>query len=113
MSAPVDEAGQATPRAVAATAGADRIEVLEEQVRQLTSRLAGWVEAQLVQALDDRRQEMEALRSELQAVVDEQFAGVRAEAGSVRSAQGELSERLDAMAARSADAAAHALAGTG
>ena len=121
MSSPVDEAGEARLRPTAAPAGGDRLDALEQQVRQLTSRLAGWVEAQLVQALDDRREDMKALRAELQAVVNEQLAGVRAEAASVLSvatrrlqvAQEQLGERLDAVAARSADAAAHALAVTG
>ncbi len=76
MSAPVDEASEAPPQPPAATAGGDRLEALEQQVRQLTSRMAGWVEAQLVQALDDRRKDMLALRSELQTVVNEQLAVV-------------------------------------
>ncbi len=88
----------------------DRLEVLEQQVRQLTSRLAGWVEAQLVQALEDRRNDMKALRTELQVVLNEQLAGFRAESASVLSvttrrlevAQEQLSERLDAVAERAA-----------
>ena len=84
----------------------DRIEALEAQVRQLTSRLAGWVEAQLVQSVEDRRDDMTSFRSELQLVVDEQLAGMRAEAGSVLAvatsrlevAQKQLSERLDRVA---------------
>jgi chromosome segregation ATPase len=86
----------------------DRLEVLEQQVRQLTSRLAGWVEAQLVQALEDRRNDMKALRTELQVVFNEQLAGFRAESASILSvatrrlevAQEQLAERLDAVAER-------------
>lgn len=96
----------------------DRLEALEQQVRQLTSRLAGWVEAQLVQAVDDRRNDMKALRSELQVILNEQLAGMRAEASSVLSVatrrlevgQEQLTERLDAVAERAADAAATAMA---
>ncbi len=84
------------------------MEVLVDQVRQLTSRLAGWVEAQLVQALDDRRTDMNALRSELQVVLDNQLAVLRAEAAPadapaaaealeqrVRSAMARLSESVE------------------
>src|SRR5437763_10063991 len=118
MRSHVDDVGEAPPRLAGAGEGpapdrADRLEALEHQVRQLTSRLAGWVEAQLVQALDDRRDDMKALRAELLAVVNEQLAGVRAESASVLSvtthrlelAQEQLRERLDAAAERSADAA--------
>jgi DNA anti-recombination protein RmuC len=92
----------------------DRLEALEHQVRQLMSRLAGWVEAQLVQALDDRRNDLKALRAELQLVLDEQLAGVRAETASVLSVathridvgQEQLTERLEVVAGRAAEAAA-------
>ncbi|HEV2758305.1 MAG TPA: hypothetical protein VGV86_01945 [Acidimicrobiales bacterium] len=73
---------------------ADRLEALEQQVRQLTSRLAGWVEAQLVQALDDRRSDMKALRSEMQVLLNEQLAGVRG-AGGTSSAGVERLEALE------------------
>jgi chromosome segregation ATPase len=99
----------------------DRLEALEQQVRQLTSRLAGWVEAQLVQAVEDRRNDIKALRAELQIILNEQLAGMRAEAGSVLSVatrrlevgQEQLTERLDAVAERAADAAATATALSG
>ena len=99
----------------------DRLEALEQQVRQLTSRLAGWVEAQLVQAVDDRRNDMKALRAELQVILNEQLAGMRAEASSVLSVatrrlevgQEQLTERLDTVAERAADAAATATALSG
>ncbi|MDQ4068679.1 MAG: hypothetical protein M3203_04260, partial [Actinomycetota bacterium] len=115
----MDERAEPPGRSDRAPGEADRLEALEQQVRQLTSRLAGWVEAQLVQALEDRRSDMKALRSELQVVVDQQLAGIRAESGSILSvatrrlevAQDQLSERLDAVAERVAEAskAAHAL----
>ncbi len=95
----------------------DRIEAVEHQVRQLTSRLAGWVEAQMVQALEDRRNEMKALRAELHAVLQEQLAGMRAESSSVLSvatrrlevAQEQLAERLDSVAERAAETAARSI----
>ena len=98
----------APPAPSPAPGDSDRLEALEQQVRQLTSRLAGWVEAQLVQALDDRRNDMKALRSEMQVLLDEQLAGMRAEAGSVVSVatrrleagQEQLNERLDSVAER-------------
>ncbi len=115
------DVGRPPRRPDAAPGDADRLEALEQHVRQLTSRLAGWVEAQLVQALDDRRDDMKALRAELQVVVNEQLAGVRAEASSVlivttrrlEVAQEQLSARLDAVAERAADAAARAVALSG
>lgn len=100
----------------------DRLEALELQVHQLTSRLAGWVEAQLVQANDDRRADMKALRSDFQFVVEEQLAGLRSETAEglsgmagvsaagealeqrVRSAMGRLSESLEARLAEVDDA---------
>ncbi len=99
----------------------DRLEALEQQVRQLTSRLAGWVEAQLVQAVDDRRNDIKALRAELQIILNEQLSGMRAEASSVLSVatrrlevgQEQLTERLDTVAERAADAAATATALSG
>ena len=83
----------------------DRLEALEQQVRQLTSRLAGWVEAQLVQAMEDRRTDLKALRSELESVVNEQLAGLRAETASVLGvatrrldlSQEQLGQRLEAL----------------
>ncbi|MDQ6727515.1 MAG: hypothetical protein M3066_15295, partial [Actinomycetota bacterium] len=92
----------------------DRLEVLEHQVRQLMSRLATWVESQLVQAVDDRRSDLRALRSELQAALNEQVAGVRAESASVLTVavrrlsvnHEELAERLDDVTGRSAEAVA-------
>ena len=115
------DVGRTPPRPDAAPGEVDRLEALEQQVRQLTSRLAGWVEAQLVQALDDRRDDMKALRAELQVVVNEQLAGMRAEASSVlivatrrlEVAQEQLSERLDTVAERAADAASKAIALSG
>src|SRR4051794_6949867 len=102
MSSPVDEARSAGPMA-----GVDRRGALEPRVHGLTSRLASWVESQLVQALDDRRDDMTALRSELQAVVNEELDGFRAESASVvavatlrlEAAQKQLGERLDEVAA--------------
>lgn len=99
----------------------DRIEAVELQVRQLTSRLAGWVEAQLVQALEDRRSDMKALRAELQVVVGENLAALRAETSSVLSvatrrlelAQEQLGERLDTVGERAADTATRIVALTG
>ena len=99
----------------------DRLEALEQQVRQLTSRLAGWVEAQLVQAVDDRRNDMKALRAELQVILNEQLAGMRAEVTSMLSVatrrlevgQAQVTERLDTVAERAADAAATATALSG
>ncbi len=96
----------------------DRVEILEQQVRQLTSRLAGWVEAQLIRAVDDRRNEMKVLRSELQLVVNEQLAGARAEVASLvnvearrlEAGQEQLGERLDAMATRASEAVATTVA---
>ena len=74
----MDEVGQAQ-------VDLDRLDVLEQQVRQLTGRLAGWVEAQLVQAIDERRDDLQALRAELQLMVSERVAGLRTETGSVQS----------------------------
>jgi chromosome segregation ATPase len=107
----VDESTGPPRREEPRTDDVDRLEALEQQVRQLTSRLAGWVEAQLVQAMDDRRNDLKALRSELQMVVNEQLAGVRAETASILSVathridvgQEQLRARLDAVAARAAD----------
>ncbi|MDQ3898029.1 MAG: hypothetical protein M3326_12460 [Actinomycetota bacterium] len=107
----MDEGTELTDRSGPAKGDLDRLEVLEQQVRQLTSRLAGWVEAQLVQALEDRRSGMKALRTELQVVVNEQLAGIRAESASTLSvatrrlelAQEQLSARLDAVAERASD----------
>lgn len=114
----MDDSASRPPPADPATADVDRLEALEQQVRQLTSRLAGWVEAQLVQAMDDRRNDLKALRAELQAVVDQQLAGVRAETASVLSVathrldvgQEQLSERLETVGQRAAEAAAAAAA---
>ena len=102
------------PGVSAAAADADRLQALEQQVRQLTSRLAGWVEGQLVQALDDRRNDMKTLRSEVQVLLGQQLADMRAEAGSVVSVatrrlevgQEQLNERLETVVERAANAAA-------
>ena len=69
------------------------MDALEHEVRLLTSRLAGWVEAQLVQALDDRRQEMTALRSELLSTMDEQLTATVGTA--VERAVGYLADHFD------------------
>jgi hypothetical protein len=104
----VDESAEPSRRPDPAVAEVDRLEALELQVRQLTSRLAGWVEAQLVQALEDRRTDMRALRSELQAVVAEQLAGMRAEQASMLAAadhraaatEEQLAAHVETLAAR-------------
>lgn len=94
--------------------GLDRLDALERQVRQLMSRLAGWVESQLVQAVEDRRGDLRSLRTELQSTLDEQVAAIRAEATSVLTVavrrlsvnQEELGDRLDGLSiqtSRSAD----------
>ncbi|MGI8808118.1 MAG: hypothetical protein ACR2KK_09815 [Acidimicrobiales bacterium] len=114
----MDDAGGAPPGTESGPGDIDRLEALEQQVRQLTSRLAGWVEAQLVQALDDRRNDMKALRAEMQVVLNEHLAGMRAESSSVLSVatrrlevgQEQLAERLDTVAERAADASAKAIA---
>jgi hypothetical protein len=114
----VDEKGEPPRRPEPDAAGVDRLEVLEHQVRQLMSRLAAWVESQLVQAVDDRRSDLRALRSELQTALTEQVAGVRAESASVLTVairrlslnHEELAERLDDVAGRSAEAVAGAAA---
>ncbi|MDQ3640267.1 MAG: hypothetical protein M3450_02050, partial [Actinomycetota bacterium] len=82
-----------------AVGDADRLEALEQQVRQLTSRLAGWVEAQLVQALDDRRNDMKTLRSEMQVLLDEQRAAKAAKAAGGGSSPADV-ERLEALEQR-------------
>lgn len=64
---PVDQSGSAP-------GDADRLDAMEDQLRQLTSRLAGWVEAQLAQSVDDRRAELKALRADLLASVDARVA---------------------------------------
>ena len=86
------------------------MEALEYEVRLLTSRLAGWVEAQFVQTLDDRRQEMKALRSELQSTMSEQLAAIQAapSAGEaleqrVRAAMSRLSDSVEARIGQEAD----------
>jgi hypothetical protein len=72
-------------RAVPARAEVDRLSVLEHQVRQLTSRLAAWVEAQLVEAMEDRRRELGVLRSELEVVVRGELSPLRSELDALRS----------------------------
>ena len=112
----MDESVGPPRRPSAAPGDADRLEALEEQIRQLTSRLAGWVEDQLVQALEDRHNDMTALRSELQMVVNEQLAGMRAESTSMLSvatrrfdvAHEQLRQRLETVAGRAAEAATSA-----
>lgn len=54
------------------TGDVDRVEALEHQVRQFMGRLAGWVESQLIQAVDGRRSDLRALRAELQFALSEQ-----------------------------------------
>lgn len=86
---------------------------LEHEVRQLTTRLAGWVEAQLVQALDSRRDDMNALRADLLEAVEQQVAAsTRPEGGApagealeqrVRSAMSRLSDSVEARLAQEAD----------
>ena len=70
----MDEAGGSHGPAASDAGEVDRLEALEEQVRQLATRLAGWVEAQLVQAVDTRRADMRALRSEILSSVDSRLA---------------------------------------
>lgn len=88
---------------------AGRIEALEHEVRLLASRLAGWVEAQLLQSLDDRRQDMKALRSELLFMVNEQLAAAQPPAPGealeqrVRDAMSRLSDSVEARLAQEAD----------
>lgn len=116
----VDEIGEPPRRPSSGTDDLDRLETLEHQVRQLMSRLAGWVEAQLVQAVEDRRSDMRALRSELQAAVADQVAAARAENGSLLTVavrrltvnQEELGERLDDVVGRANEAAKNAAAST-
>jgi hypothetical protein len=98
----VDEVGQAQ-------VDLDRLDLLEDQVRQLTGRLAGWVEAQLVQAIDERRDDLQSLRAELQLMVSERVAGLRTETIAVQSLasrlearQAQLSGRLEHLAEQAA-----------
>ena len=70
----MDEAGASHGPPTSDGGEVDRLEALEEQVRQLATRLAGWVEAQLVQAVDTRRADMRALRSEILTSVDARLA---------------------------------------
>ena len=70
----VDEAGGSPGPPDSAVDGVDRLEVLEEQVHHLAARLAGWVESQLVHAVDARRADMRALRSEILSSVDARLA---------------------------------------
>jgi chromosome segregation ATPase len=84
------------------------MDALEHEVRLLTSRLAGWVEAQLVQALDDRRQEMKALRSELLFMVNEQVSAPAPADGEaleqrVRAAMSRLSDSVEARLSQDAE----------
>ena len=82
------------------------MDALEQEVRLLTSRLAGWVEAQFVQALDDRRQEMKALRSELLFIVNEQLAaptGAEALEQRMRAAMSTLSDSVEARLSQDAE----------
>ena len=70
----MDEAGGSHGPAASDAGEVDRLEALEEQVRQLATRLAGWVETQLAQAVDTRRAEMRGLRSEILSSVDARLA---------------------------------------
>jgi len=114
----VDEIGGPPQRVGAAPDDVDGRDALEHQVRQLMSRLAAWVEAQLVQAVDDRRNDLRVLRSELQAALNEQAAGARAESAAVLTVairrlsvnQEQLDQRLEDVAGRSAAAVAGAAA---
>ena len=74
----------------------DRLAALEEQVRQLATRLAGWVEAQLVEAVDTRRADMRSLRSELLGSVDARLA----EIAPVRAGADEAPARIEAFEQR-------------
>ena len=91
----VDESAEPSRRPE--VADVDRLDALEQQVRQLTSRLAGWVEAQLVQSLEDRRNDMQALRTELQVVVSEQLAEIRAEQAAMLGAAASRAEEVPAQ----------------
>lgn len=85
----------------------DRLEGLERQVRQLMSRLAGWVETQLVEAFDDRRRDLAALRSETAAELDALRTSLAAERSAapdgveqrVRQAMNRLAETVEAQLA--------------
>ena len=70
----MDEAGGSPGPLESGVAEVDKLDALEEQVHQLAVRLAGWVEAQLVQAVDTRRADMRALRSEILSSVDARLA---------------------------------------
>jgi chaperonin cofactor prefoldin len=74
---PRDEPGP--PGAVAADL--DRLEALEDQLRHMASRLAGWVEAQLARSVDDRRAEFDALRAEVLESVEARVSGIPAAGG--------------------------------
>lgn len=77
----------------------DRVEALEDQLRHLTTRLAGWVEAQLTQSVDDRRTELKALRSQLLADVDARLADAIPSAPAGADV-GEVDARIEAFEQR-------------
>ena len=87
---------QAGPPALAPD-GLERLDALEDQVLQLTTRLAGWVEGQLAQAVDDRRSDLRALRTELLQTVDVRVKQMPAPA-SVDA--GEVGARIEAFEQR-------------
>jgi len=110
-----DERAEPLRRTAPVSHKLDRLEALERQVRQLMSRLASWVESELVQAVEDRRGDLRALRMELQTTLEEQAASARAEGASVLTVavrrlstnQEELLDRLETVyghASRSAEA---------
>lgn len=114
----MDEIGQRPGVAGPSPDDGDRLEALERQVRQLMGRLAGWVESQLVQAVEDRRRDLRTLRAELQAGLDEQVAGARAEAASMLTVatrrlgvnHDELGERLQGVTRQAEQASERAVA---
>ena len=120
----VDAAGGSIGPAESDAGEVDRLEALEEQVRQLATRLAGWVEAQLVQAVDTRRADMRSLRSEILSSVDARLAEISLPRGTddvparvegfeqrVKAAMGRLTDSVetrlaDTTAARESELAA-------
>ncbi|MGI8983371.1 MAG: hypothetical protein ACR2HM_02370 [Acidimicrobiales bacterium] len=76
---------------------AERSEALEDQLKQLTARLARWVESQLARAVDDRRGELGVLRTELLEAFDSRLADRTAGPG---PAGDEVAARVDAFERR-------------
>lgn len=89
------------PRSGPVADDVDRLVALQHEVRQLTSRLAAWVQAQLVQAVDDRRNDLRALRTELQDVLDERVLAVSSQAAQAEERADALAATVEAEAARS------------